>query len=151
MKIYGQICRITTTVSENIIVTIKMRKYYWYPLKMIIFQYCDSNIGLLLIAPHSVITLPTLSRQKLSLLISLLPFCISFVDWFMVSLMYCFLYSFRSPNYCDSNSYRSFTLLKALDTNNGNLFAIALKKERQLSLAIVDRAITLEREPSKKK
>ena len=32
----------------------------------------------------------------------------------MASFLYCFSYSFRSPNYCDSNSCRSFTLLKAL-------------------------------------
>ena len=61
----------------------------------------------------------------------------------MASFLYYFPYIYRSANYCDSNSCRSFTLL-----NNGNIFAIAFKseKERQLS-----RAITLEREPSKKK
>ena len=55
----------------------------------------------------------------------------SFVDWFMASFLYCFPYS-----YCDSNSCCSFTLLKALVKSNGNLIAIAFKreKERQLSL-----------------
>ena len=52
--------------------------------------------------------------QKLSLLISLLQFCISFVDWFMASFLYCFPYSYRSSNYCNSNSCRSFTFLKAI-------------------------------------
>ena len=44
-------------------------------------------------------------------------------------------YSYRSSNYCDSNSCRSYTLLKALAKSNGNLIAIAFKseKERQLS------------------
>ena len=67
----------------------------------------------------------------------------SFVEWFMASFLYCFPYSYRSFNYCDSNSCRSFTLLKALAKSNGYLFAIAFK--------IVGREITLEREPSKKK
>ena len=58
----------------------------------------------------------------------------------MASFLYCFPYSYRSSSYCNSNSFRSFTLLKALAKSNGNLFAIA----------IVGRAITLEREPSKK-
>jgi len=72
----------------------------------------------------------------------------SFVDWFMASFLYCFPYSYRSSNYCDSNSCCSFTLLKALAKSTGNLFAIAFKsvKERQ-----VGRAITLERKSSKKK
>ena len=64
-----------------------------------------------------------------------------FVDWFMASFLFCFPYSYRSSNYCDSNSCRSFMLLKALAKSNGNLFAIAK----------VGRAITLERKPPKKK
>ena len=77
----------------------------------------------------------------------------SFVDWNMASYLYCFPYSYRSFNYCDSNRCRSFTLLKALAKSNSNLFAIAFKSEKewQLSLSIVGRVITLEREPSKKK
>ena len=59
------------------------------------------------------------------------------IDWFMASFLYCFPYSYRSSNYCDSNSCRSFTLLKALAKSIGNLFAFALKseKEQQLSLS----------------
>ena len=48
-----------------------------------------------------------------------------FVDWFMASFLYCFPYSYRSSNYCDSNGCRSFALLKALAKSNGYLFAIA--------------------------
>jgi hypothetical protein len=54
----------------------------------------------------------------------------SFVDWFMASFLYCISYSYRSPNYCDSNRCRSFTLLKALAKINGILIAIAFKRER---------------------
>ena len=56
----------------------------------------------------------------------------SFVDWVMASFLYCFPYSYRSSNYCDSNSCRS---------------TIATT----IAIAIVGRAITLEREPPKKK
>ena len=35
---------------------------------------------------------------------------VSFEDWFMASFLYCFPYSNRSSNSCDSNSCRSFTL-----------------------------------------
>ena len=79
------------------------------------FQYCDRNIGLFSIAPHLVIALPTMSLVDLS----------------MASFLYCFPYSYRSSNYCDSNSCRSFTLLKALAKSNGNLFAIAFKGEKE--------------------
>ena len=47
----------------------------------------------------------------------------SVVDWFMGSFLYCFPYSYRSSNYCDSKICRSFTLLKALAKSNGILFA----------------------------
>ena len=65
-----------------------------------------------------------------------------------VWLLFCFPYSYRSSNYC-----RSFTLLKVLAKSNGNLIAIAFKSERAttIAIAIVGRAITLERKPSKKK
>ena len=43
----------------------------------------------------------------------------------MASFLYCFPYSYRSSNYCDSNICRSFTLLKALAKSKCNLFAIA--------------------------
>ena len=55
----------------------------------------------------------------------------SFVDWFMASFLYCFPYSYCSSNYCDSNSCRFFTLLKALAKSNSNLFAIAYKSEKE--------------------
>ena len=96
---------------------------------MVIFQYCDSNIGVFSVAPHLVIALLTLRQQNLSFLISLLQFLLSFVDWFMASFLYCFPYSYRSSNYCDSNSFRSFALLKALAKSIGNLFAIAFKSD----------------------
>ena len=70
----------------------------------------------------------------------------------MASFLYCFPCSYRSSNYCNSNSCRSFTLLKALAKSNGNLFATVFKwRERATNIifAIVGRAITLEREPSK--
>ena len=57
----------------------------------------------------------------------------SFVDWFMASFLYCFPYSYRNSNYCDSNRCSSFTLLKALAKCDGNLFAIAFKSEREPS------------------
>ena len=39
----------------------------------------------------------------------------------MASFLYCFPYSYHFSNYCDSNSCRSFTLLKALAKSNDNL------------------------------
>ena len=77
--------------------------------KFLPFKNGHHNIGLFSIASHLVIALPTLRYQKLSLLISLIQF----------------LYEF-----CDINSCRSFTLLKALAKSNGNLFAIAFKSEK---------------------
>ena len=67
-----------TTVDENIIVTIKTQNNFCYALKIIFFQYCDSNIELFSITPHLVIALPTLRQQKLSLLITLLQFLYEF-------------------------------------------------------------------------
>ena len=67
----------------------------------------------------------------------------------MASFLYCFPYSYCSCNYCDSNSCRSFTLLKALAKSNGNLFAISFKSEKRtttIAIAKVGRAITLEGE-----
>ena len=49
-----------------------------------------------------------------------------FVDLFMSSFLYCSLYSYCSSNYRDSDSWRSFSILKALAKSNGNYFAIAL-------------------------
>ena len=56
-------------------------------------------------------------------------YCMNFVYWFMASFLYCFPYSYRSSNYCDSNSCCSFTLLQALAKSNGNLIAIAFKSD----------------------
>ena len=112
---------------------------YYGIIRNIILQYKDhswihkSYIVLYSIAPHLVIALPTLRQQKLSLLIPLLQFLQSFVDWFMACFLYCFPYSSRSSNYCDSNSCRSFMLLKALAKSNCNLFAIAFKSEKEPS------------------
>ena len=52
----------------------------------------------------------------------------SIAPHFLVSVL-CFIFD----GFCDSNSCRSFTLLKALAKSNGNLFAIAFKKERVLN------------------
>ena len=52
------------------------------------------------------------------------------------------------------HSCRSFTLLKALAKSNCNIFAIAFKERERattIAIAIVGIAITLKREPSKKK
>ena len=102
------------TADENIIGAPKIYKY------LLVFSH---NTGLFSIASHLVIALPTLQQLKLSLI-----FCIGFVDWFMASSMYCSPYSYPSSNYCNSNCFRSFTLLKALAKSNINLFAIALKE-----------------------
>ena len=48
----------------------------------------------------------------------------------MAYFLYCFPSSFRSSNYCNSNSCRSFTLLKALAKSNGNFFTIALRARK---------------------
>ena len=53
-------------------------------IQLLIFQYCDSNIGFLFIALHLVIALSILRLQMLSLLISLLHFCIWFEDFLYV-------------------------------------------------------------------
>ena len=43
---------------------------------------------------------------------------------------------YNYSNYCNSNSCRSFTLLKALAKSNGNLFAIAFKSEKEQQLLL---------------
>ena len=40
-----------------------------------------------------------------------LTFCISFIDWFMASILYYFPYSYLPSNYCNSHSCCSFRLL----------------------------------------
>ena len=94
------------------------------------FQFCDSNIGFFSIAPPLVIS-SNFAIAKLSLLIH---FLYKFCDWFLASFLYCFPYSYRSSNYCNSNSCRSFNLNKTV------IFSLSPL-----------RAITLESEPSKKK
>ena len=62
----------------------------------------------------------------------------------MASFLYCFPFSYRSSNYCDSNSCRSCTLLKALAKSNGNLIAIAFKSDSCKSDNFRERAIKKE-------
>ena len=81
------------------------------PIWLSLFQFCDSKVVAL--NPFASI------------------FCISFVDWFMTSFLYCFPYSYCSSNYCDSNSCRSFTLLKALAKSKSTHIAIAFKSEKE--------------------
>ena len=83
---YDQSVRLVT-VGENIIATIKMR------------EKKNFNIAI----AHLVIAL-------ISLLQFLYEICRLVHGFFFV----CFPYSHSSSNYCDSNSCRTFTLLKAL-------------------------------------
>ena len=114
-----------------------LRQQYWTFLYCSPFSYRSSNFAI----------------AKLSLLISLLQFMYEFCrlvhGFFSVLLPI----QFRSSNYCDSNSCRSLRLLKALAKSNSNIFAIAFKRERATTIAtaIVLRAISLKKEPSKKK
>ena len=88
--------------------------------------------------------LPLISVQSMKILllpskceIIFLPFKNSnFYNIVIASFLYCFPYSYRSSDYCDSNSCRSFTLPKELAKTKGNLFAITFKskKVRLLSL-----------------
>ena len=87
------------------------------------FQYCYRNIGLFSIAPHLVIALPTLRQQKLSLLISLLQILYKFCRFFQLLRQ------------------QYLSLLNTLAKTNDKLIVIA----------IVGRAIPLERKPTKKK
>ena len=47
------------------------------------------------------------------------------------TFLYCSPFSYHSSNYWNSNSCRSFTVLKALAKSNGNLFVIAFKSEKE--------------------
>ena len=76
------------------------------------FQYCDSNIGLFYIAPCKVINFN--------------PFCILFAISSLLLFWWLFL-SYRSSNYRDSDSCRSFSLLKAIAKRLQLLFANAFK------------------------
>ena len=135
LKTSQVMCLLYSTVDENIIATIKVRNNFCYPLKMVIFRILRQQYWSFLYC--SLFSYRS-SNFPIAKIVTLnLNFCMSFVLWFMASFLYCFPYSYRSSNYCDSNSYRSFTLLKALAKSNDNLFAIAFKseKERQLSLS----------------
>ena len=71
------------------------KNIFWSALKM-----CDSNLGLLTL----VIALSTfVIVEVVAILISLLHFCIGFVG-FMASFICCLQQSYRSSNYCKSNS-----------------------------------------------
>ena len=95
-------------------------------------QYCYRNIGQF--NSHQELAVFLCARSWV--LVSL-PLCfifrISFVDWLMASFLYCSPYSYRSSNYRDSDSCRSFRLLKAIAKTNGNLFAIASICEKEQS------------------
>ena len=120
IKIRIQSAKILLLSSKCEIIFVTLSQYWT-------FLYCS---------PFSY-TSPNFAIAKVVTLNLFASIFMSFVDWLMASFLYCFPYSYRSSNYCDSNSCRSFTLLKALAKSNGNLFAIAFKseKERQLSLS----------------
>ena len=89
-----------------------LRLQYWTFLFCSLFSYRSSNFAI----------------AKLSLLIPLLHFLYKY--WFMASFLYWFPYSYRSSNYCDSNSCRYFTFLKAIAKNKSTHIAIAFKSEK---------------------
>ena len=68
---------------------------------------------------------PILLPIKLSILPLYLNFCIGFILCFIASFLYCFTNSYRSSNECNSNSFRSFLLLKAISKINGKLLTCA--------------------------
>ena len=59
---------------------------------------------------------------------SLLQFLYKFCR---LAFLYCFPYSYRSSNYCDSNSCRSFTLLKALALKVTVIFSLLPLRPRK--------------------
>ena len=124
------------TVGENIIATINLRNNIWYPLKMVIFPILRlQNWTFLYCSPFSYCSSNFAIAKVIALNLALyFNSCISFVDWVMA---FCFQYSYCSSNYCDSNSWRSFTLLKALSKSNSYfllspLRAIKSKKYRNI-------------------
>ena len=84
---------------------IKIKVAYWISSNIAI-----SILDFSLLLPFSYRS-SNFAIAKLSLLIPLLQFLYKFCRLVHV---HCFPYSYRSSNYCDSNSCRSFTLLKAL-------------------------------------
>ena len=115
----------THGISLSRTITLNSKVAYWI----------SSNIAIAIL--NFSLLLPLCYRSfnfaiaKLSLLIPLLHFFIRFLDWFMASFLYCFPYSYRSSSYCDSNSCRSFTLLKALAKSKSTHIAIAYKSEKE--------------------
>ena len=100
------------------------------------FKYSFSNISIEILNFSLLLPISYRSSKfaiaKVVALNLFAPFSfIRFVDRFMASFLYCFPSNYRSSNYCDSNSHRSFTLLKALAKSNGNIFAIASKSEKE--------------------
>ena len=94
-----------------------------------IFQYCDSNIGLLSIAPCKVITLNPFWYQFFASFLM-----VSFLKLSLFQTAYSILVLYAS-NYRDS--CRLFSLLKAIAKRLPLLFTNASKsvKERQLFLS----------------
>ena len=79
------------------------------------FQYCGSNIGLFSIAPCKVIILN--------------PFCILFGISSLLLFWWLSLQSYRSSNFRDIASCRSFSLLKAIAKRLPLLFANDFKSD----------------------
>ena len=104
-----------------------MRNNFCYPLKMIIFP-------ILLSQYWSFLYCSLFSYRSSNFAIAKVVALNLFGDSIMASFLYCIPYSYRSSNYCDRNSCRSFTLLKALAKSNDNIFAIAFKSEKERQL-----------------
>ena len=102
---------------------------FFYPLKMVIFPILRQQYWTFLYCSPVSYRSSNFAIAKVVALC--FNFCMSFIDWFIASLLYCFPYNYRSSNYCDSNSCRSYTLLKALAKSSGNLIAIAFKSEKE--------------------
>ena len=117
-------------VGENIIATIKMRINFWYPFKMVIFPILrqqDLYFSLLIPIQSSLFQLCD-GKSCRSCLLNFLSLFWTFVHGFFSLLSF---YSFCTSNYCDSNSCRSFTLLKALAKSKSTHIAIAFKSQKE--------------------
>ena len=113
----------TYIVDENIIATIKMRKKFCYPFKIVIFPILQEQYWTYFYcSPISYRS----SNFAIAKVVALNIFAWFFV-WVLYtgSFLYCFLYTYRSTNYCDSDKYRSFLLLKAIAIRLPLLFANA--------------------------
>ena len=89
-------------------------KIIFSTLSICSFQYCDNNIGRFSIASSKVI----------ALILNLL--CVNFGIISFSSFVDCTIYSFPTIN---SNSFRSFSLFKALAISFQFLFASAFKNK----------------------